>query len=109
MLILFDHGTPAGLTRALGSHTVFKAQARGWDRLTDGALLTAAEEGGFDLLVTIDRRIRYQQNLSSRKIEIVVLVGTTKWSRIREHVERISTAVEAAAPGTYAEVDIPFG
>jgi len=59
MLILFDHGTPRGLARALSSHTVFTAQSRGWDRLNNGALLEAEEEAAVDLLVTTDRRIRY--------------------------------------------------
>ena len=109
MLILFDHGTPAGLARALSLHTVSTAQARGWDRLTNGALLDAAEEAGFDLLITTDRRIRYQQNLSGRKIAVVVLAGTTKWARIRLHLEPIAALVNVAASGSYAEIDIPFG
>ena len=96
MLILFDHGTPAGLARALSPNTVVSAQARGWDRLTNGALLTAAEAAAFDLLVTADRRIRYQRNLSGRKIAVVMLAGSTKWSRIRVHFERIAAAVDTA-------------
>lgn len=68
MLILFDHGTPWGLARALPDHTVIAAKERGWDRLTNGALLQAAEEAGFDLLLTTDQRIRYQQNLKGRKL-----------------------------------------
>ena len=108
MLILFDHGTPIGLARALSLHTVITAQTKGWDRLTNGALLNAAEEAGFDLLVTTDRRIRYQQNLSGRKIAVVVLAGTTKWARIRLRFEPIAAAVSAARPGSYAEIDIPF-
>ena len=63
MLVLFDHGTPKGLARTLVGHTVHTAQSRGWDTLSNGALLNAAEEAGFDLLLTTDRRIRYQQNL----------------------------------------------
>jgi hypothetical protein len=63
MLILFDHGTPKGLARALPGHTIVKAQARGWDKLHNGALLTVAEQASFHLLPTTDRRIRYQQNL----------------------------------------------
>ena|ERR1051326_3011153 len=109
MLILFDHGTPVGLARALSSHTVITAQARGWDRLTNGALLTAAEDAGFELLVTTDRRIRYQQNLTGRTIALVVLTGSTKWSRIRLHFERIVAAVNAVTPGSYVEVEIQFG
>ena len=60
------------------------------------------------LLVTTDRRIRYQQNLAGRKIAILVLTGSTKWSRIREHFERIVAAVRGVAPGSYTEVGIPF-
>ena len=44
MLILFDHGTPKGLIRALPGHTIHTAQAKGWDTLSNGALLNAVEE-----------------------------------------------------------------
>jgi hypothetical protein len=108
MLILFDQGTPKGLIRALPGHTILTAQSRGWDRLNNGALLNAAEEAALDLLLTTDRRIRYQQNLAGRKIALVVLTGTTKWSHVRLHFERIAAAVNAATPGSYAEVKIPF-
>ena len=107
MLLLFDHGTPRGLARALPDHAVVTAKASGWDRLNNGALLKSAEEAAIDLLLTTDRRIRYQQNLTGRKIAIVVLVGTTKWSRVRLHLERIAAAVNAARPGSYTEVEIP--
>jgi hypothetical protein len=109
MFILFDHGTPKGLARALPGHTITTAQARGWDKLNNGALLNAAEEATLDLLLTTDRRIRYQQNLAGRTIAILVLTGTTKWSRVRLHVERIAAAVNAATPGSYTEIEIPFG
>jgi hypothetical protein len=108
MLILFDHGTPKGPIRALAGHTIITAQARGWDKLGNSALLNAAEEAAIDLLFTTDRRIRYQQNLAGRKLALVVLIGTTKWSRVRLHFQRIAAAVEAAIPGSYTEIDIPF-
>jgi hypothetical protein len=108
MLILFDHGTPLGPARALSDHEVVTAQARRWDRLTDGALLTAAEAASFDLLITTDRRIRYQQNLAGRKIAIIALIGSTKRSRFRMHFERIVATVNAAAAGSHIEVEIPF-
>ena len=108
MLILFDHGTPRGLARALSGHTVITAKARGWDRLSNGALLKAAEEAAFDLLLSTDQGIRYQQNLAGRKIATVVLSGTTKWSRVRLHLDRITVAVNAATPGSYTEVAVPF-
>ena len=108
MIILFDHGTPKGLARALIGHTIVTAQAKGWDRLSNGALLNAAEEAELDLLVTTDRRIRYQQNLAGRKIALVVLTGSTRWSRVRLHLEPIAGVVNAATPGSYSEVEIPF-
>jgi hypothetical protein len=108
MLILFDHGTPKGIARALGGHDVITAYARGWDRLNNGALLNAAEEAGTDLLLTTDRRIQYQQNLSGRKIAILALTGATKWSRVRLYLDRISNAVKEMKPGSYAEVEIPY-
>ena len=108
MLILFDHGTPKGLTRALPGHTIRTAQSKGWDTLSNGALLKAAEDAGFELLLTTDRRIHHQQNLGARRIALVVLTGSTKWSLVRQHVDRIAAAVAAAAPGGYAEVEIPF-
>ena len=108
MLVLFDHGTPRGLARLLPEHTVITAKARGWDRLSNGELLKMAEAAAVDLLITTDQKIRYQQNLADRKITIVVLAGSTKWSRVRLHHERIATVVNAATPGSYTEVAIPF-
>jgi hypothetical protein len=108
MLILFDHGTPRGLARRLPGHTVTEAKARGWDRLNNGDLLEVAEEAAFELLITTDQRIRYQQNLTGRRIAIIVLSGSSKWSRVRQHVERIAAVVDTIKPGSYVEVDIPF-
>jgi hypothetical protein len=75
---------------------------------TNGALLNVAEEAALDLLLTTDRRIRYQQNFAGRTIAVVGLTGTTKWSCVRLHVERIAAAVNAATPGSYTEIEIPF-
>ena len=100
MLVLFDHGTPKGLARSLSGRTIHTAQAKGWDTLSNGALLNAAEEAGFELLLTTDRRIRYQQNLRVRRIALVVLTGSTKWSRVRQHADRIAAVVASATPGS---------
>ena len=108
MVVLFDHGTPKGLIRALPGHTVHTAQSKGWGTLSNGALLDAAEEAGFEVLLTTDRRIRYQQNLRVRRIALVVLTGSTKWSRVRQHSDSIATAVASAKPGSYSEIEIPF-
>ena len=108
MLVLFDHGTPKGLVHALSGHRVHTAQSKGWDTLNNGALLNAAEDAGFELLLTTDRRIRHQQNLRARRISLVVLTGSTKWSLVRHHADRIAAAVASATPGSYAEIEIPF-
>jgi len=59
-------------------------------------------------MLTTDRRIRHQQHLQGRRIALVVLTGTTRWSRVRQHVERVTAAVASATPGSYTEVEIPF-
>jgi len=66
-------------------------------------LLTAAEQAGFDLLLTTDKNIRFQQNLSGRKIAIVVL-GQQQWPQLRLRIEPVVEAVNAATPGSYIEV-----
>lgn len=106
MRVLFDHGTPAPLISFLAGHTVTRAKDRGWDTLSNGDLLTIAEEAGFDLLLTTDKNIRYQQNLEGRHIALVVL-STPRWPVVKLHVRRIVAAVTAATPGSYFEVEIP--
>jgi hypothetical protein len=103
MRILFDHGTPAPLQSFLTGHTVRPAKAHGWDTFTNGDLLTAAEAAGFDVLVTTDKNMRYQQNRTGRKIAIVV-IGNPQWPVLRLHVADVLDAVNAAAPGSYSEV-----
>jgi hypothetical protein len=78
MLILFDHVTPRGIARFLPGHTVTKARERGWDTLSNGDLLAAAERAGFDVLLTADKNMRYQQNLTGRRLALVVL-STPQW------------------------------
>ena len=106
MRILFDHGTPAPLQSFLTGHTVREAKAEGWDTFKNGDLLTAAEAAGFDVLVTTDKNLRYQQNLTGHAIAIVVL-GHAQWPVLRRHVALVLAAVNAAAPGSFTEVDIP--
>lgn len=107
MLILFDNGTPAPLRYALKGHTIVEAIERGWDGLVNGELLANAEAAGFEVLVTTDKNMRFQQNLRGRKIAFVVL-GNSQWPVLRRYVERVVVAVDEAKPGSYTEVDIPF-
>jgi len=64
-----------------------------------------AEQAGFDVFVTADKNMRYQQNLKGRTIAIVVL-STPQWPVVRLHLGRIAAAVNAAMPGSYVEVEI---
>lgn len=106
MRVLFDNGTPRGVAAALSGHIVEEARSRGWDTLRNGELLDAAEAAGFDVFVTTDRNIRYQQNLAGRRIAIVVL-GSGRWRLIRNKLREIAAAVAMAMPGSLAEVEIP--
>ena len=87
-------------------HEVATAYERGWARLNNGELLGAAEGNGFEVLVTTDLNLKYQQNLKSRRIAVVVLT-TTSWPRIRKAVMKVVHAVDAATEWNYTEVNIP--
>jgi hypothetical protein len=107
MRILFDQATPVPLRPYLELHTVRTAAQQGWDRFRNGDLLNAAEEAGFDMLLTTDKNMRYQQNLTGRRIAVLVL-GQQQWNLLRPHVQIVVNAVDAALPGSYVEVEIPF-
>src|ERR1035438_7776260 len=107
MRILFDNGTPRGLARLLTGHTVEEARAHNWEELANGELIEAAEQAGFEVMVTTDKNIRYQQDLAARKITLVVL-GNSQWPMVKLVAEEIAVAVNAVPTGGYVEVGIPF-
>jgi hypothetical protein len=107
MQILFDNSTPRGVASVLSDHIVEEARSRGWDTLRNGELLDATEASGFEVFLTTDRNLRYQQNLTGRRIAIIVL-GSGRWKRIRTRLAQIAAAVKAATPGSFSEVEIPF-
>jgi hypothetical protein len=90
----------------LTQHEVVTAHERGWSQLKNGELLEAAEREGFAVLVTTDANLKYQQDLTSRKLAIVVLT-TTSWPRIQRAAQAVVAAVDGATPGSYLEVEIP--
>jgi len=103
------------LRRFLAHHQVTTAYECGRARLENGELLDNAEADGFDALATTDSNLKYQQNLASRRIAIIVL-STTSWPRIQVLVADIVHAVDAvdavdavnvAAPGSYVEAAVP--
>ncbi len=105
MRILFDQGTPVPLRKILTSHQVETAFERGWSTLTNGELLAAAEQEGFEVFVTTDRNLQDHQNLVGLRIAIVVL-SSTSWLRIEKAATEVKQAIDAALPGSFKEVQI---
>jgi hypothetical protein len=106
MRILFGQGTPVPLRRFLIDHQVSTAYEQGWSSVSNGDLIRLAELEGFELLITTDTNLRYQQNLKERIIAIMVLT-TTSWPRIRNATIMIATATDSMQPGVYQEIPIP--
>jgi len=106
MLILFDQGTPIGIRESLHGHTVKTAREQGWSTLLNGELLHEAEKAGFQVLLTTDKNLPYQQNLRLTKIAVVAL-GSSRWSLVQMVLEQVRQAIETAQPGTFTLVDIP--
>src|SRR5438128_9159084 len=107
MRILFDHGTPVPLRRALSGHQIVTAYEVGWAELANGALLSVAE-AEFDVLITTDQSLRYQQNLVGRRLAILVL-PTNSWPRIHAHIAQIVSAVDGLKPGDFVELKFASG
>lgn len=106
MKLLFDQGTPVPLRLYLLNHVVETAYEKGWNDISNGDLLKLAEAEDFDALITTDQNLRYQQNLSGRKIAIAVLM-TTNWPRIRKHAPTVTRIIDDLQPGSYVEIPIP--
>jgi hypothetical protein len=103
MRTLFDQGTPVPLRQHLTSHPVNTAFERGWSTLRNGELLDVAEHERYDLLITTNQNLRYQQHLAARQLAIMVLLSTS-WPRIQRRIEAIQAAVERVVPGGYEEI-----
>src|ERR1051325_11487061 len=106
MRILFDQGHPVQIAAYLREHTVRTTHDEGWDRFGNGELLRIAEAAGFDVLLTTDNNLAYQQDLSGRKLAIVVISGN-HWRLAQRMIRRIVAAVNAAEPGSYVLIEIP--
>ncbi len=107
MNILFDQGVPVPLRRHLVADSIATVYEQGWSTLINGALLSAAEDAGFTVLITTDQNLRYQQNLRARQIAIVVLMSTS-WPRIQRIIPTIVTALATLPPHGYREIEVPF-
>jgi hypothetical protein len=103
MKILFDQGVPAPLRNHLVPHEVVTAYEQGWSTLKNGELLNAAEQAGFECMVTTDKNLAYQQNLAFRKIALIIL-PTTSWPRLKLITDKILYSVSQSTTGSYREI-----
>ena len=106
MLILFDQGTPVPIRNSLQGHTVRTASEQGWSTLLNGELLRAAEEAGFDVFLTTDTSLPFQQNLKG--LRLAVVLSQNRWKLIRAVMPQIATTIAAAKPGACSLVEIPL-
>jgi predicted nuclease of predicted toxin-antitoxin system len=97
MNILFDNGVPKPIARCLTGHEVTYARQIGWHEMENGELIQRAENAGYQVLLSTDKNIRYQQNLAGRRIALVVL-GNSQWPDVRLHLDRVAASVNACRP-----------
>lgn len=108
MRILFDKNVPVGVRRFLSHHDVRTLVETGWSpQLENGELLNAAEAAGFDVIITSDQNIRYQQNLRGRNLALIVL-GSNIWPIVRSHMPEITARTDAATPGSFTFIEMPL-
>jgi hypothetical protein len=106
MRILLDHNTPAPLRYALRGHQVEIAYERGWAELQNGDPIAEAESAGFDLSITKDQGIQYQEDWAVRSIALLVL-STNGWTQLRRFKERILEVVDSIRPSVRVELEVP--
>ena len=104
--ILFDHCVPKPLRRLLPGADVRTCHEEGWEAFRNGELLAAAEAAGFEVFITADRNLRYQQNLTSRRLAIIEL-PTNRLSMLPFLVPALQQALASATPGSYHEIPLP--
>ena len=99
MRLLLDECVPKRLKRELRGHEVHTVQEAGWAGLTNGALLRAANQS-FDVLLTVDQGVQYQQNLAGLRISIVVMAARSNdVDDLRPLVPKVLTALETLQAG----------
>jgi len=104
MKVLLDENMPHQLRVHLSGHEVSTVMYVGFGGFKNGALLKAAEDAGYDVLLTGDLSLEYQQNLKARKIAIVSL-SANSWRIVQNHIPAISGAIGTAQSGSFSRVD----
>ena len=105
MKILLDACTPRPLRRFLPGHSVSTAQEMGWGGLRNGDLLREAETH-FEVFISTDQNLQYQQQVVGRRLAIPVL-PTNDWPAICSKGERIAASVAILNPGDFVQLDWP--
>ena len=103
--VILDENLPVGLRHHLTEFEVVTVQYQGWSGIQNGELIQLID-GKFDVFLTADRKLRYQQNLRDRKIAIVELPFIRR-KTIPLYVERIKSAILSSALGSYIQIH-PF-
>ena len=103
MKVLLDENLPHLLRNNLGSHEVFTVRYKGWAGLKNGELLKTAEDNGFEVFITGDQTLSFEQNLTARRVAVVVL-SSIDWHILKENLSPILAALGTAAPGSFQEV-----
>ncbi len=106
MKIIFDNDVPNKLRRYLPNHEITFARHLGWGQLKNGLLLARAEEAGFEVMVTGDKNLSYQQNLTGRKMALIVL-GTIQWPALEGHCALVAEAVKRAKLNSFEQLPTP--
>ena len=101
--ILLDESVPAGLGRLLSGFEVRTVPEMGWAGISNGRLLDETERAGFDVLVTSDQGLRWQQRLAGRHVGVIVL-STNRWEVIKAHGLQIAEACKAVGAGRHIEL-----
>jgi predicted nuclease of predicted toxin-antitoxin system len=104
MKILLDECVPWPLHKLLPGHTCLSAVKCGWGGVKNGDLIRLAEPE-FELFITADQNIRYQQNLMGRKIAILEL-STNNLRVLERGIENIRSAVSSISRGEYRHLDV---
>lgn len=104
MRILLDESLPRRLRGELSSHAVKTVAEMGWSSVENGELLRRAADQ-FDVFVTADQNLQFQQNLSALPIAVAVLVArTNKLAALRPLVPELLTRLERLQPRTFVRV-----
>lgn len=105
MRCVLDENLPHKLRLALSQFDPVTVQHAGFSGLKNGELLKAVEAAGFEVLVTGDKTLEYEQNMNNRRIAVVAL-SAPHWQFVKDHVSGIADAIRVARPGSFTRVDV---